>query len=808
MVSLIVLIALLVAITRIKANFMVWTVVIGGALLFATLSGAWPTWLTVVCWLLFIPMLLVNIPAIRKSFFSRPMLAYTKRVLPPISQTEQEAIDAGTVWWEAELFRGEPNWDKLHNIPKPELTTEEQAYIDGPCEVVCSLIDDWETTHKLNDLSPKVWKYLLDNKFFAINIPTEYGGLGFSPIANSAIVSKVCSRSGTAGVTVMVPNSLGPAELLMHYGTEEQKNHYLPRLADGREIPCFALTSPVAGSDAGAIPDSGIICKGQYNGEEVLGFRTNWSKRYITLGPVATLLGLAFKAYDPDGLLGDQEELGITCALVPTGTDGVTIGDRHYPLNAAFQNGPNWGEDVFIPMEWIIGGETGVGRGWRMLMGCLSAGRGISLPATGVAASKMALRMTGAYSRVREQFGISINKFEGVEEVIAKMGGLTYMMDAARLNTVAGLNIGEQPAIVSAIAKYYLTEGAREVVDGAMDIHGGRAICMGPNNYMARSYQQIPIAITVEGANILTRSLIIFGQGAMRCHPFLLKEVTAASMENESEALDMFDKALYGHIGYAARNALRSFTLGLSRSYLAPNPGQGELNKYYRTVARYSAAFSFLSDVTLMLLGGAFKRKESLSGRFADAMTHMYMATSTMKHYIDQGKNEEDLPLVEWACQYSIYHTQMALDGILRNFPIPALGSILRVLIFPLGRRHRLPSDDLGRKVARLATEIGPTRDRLTAGIFQSDDPKDPMGRMDDAFTKSTAVKPIRDRLRSEGVRQPEQVDYADWMKQLLKDEKIDKDEKAALLAAHKAVMEVIQVDHFAPGKQQIKYKK
>lgn len=808
MISLIVLIVLLIAITRIKANFLIWTCVIGALLLFATVTSAWPVWLVVLAWIVFVPMILLNVPILRQNVISRPMLEYTKKVLPPISQTEQEAIDAGTVWWEAELFRGEPDWDKLHSIPKPVLTEKEQAFLDDQVETVCLMIDDWEITHELNDLPEKVWTYLMEEKFFAINIPEEFGGLGFSPVANSAIVTKVCSRSGSVGVTVMVPNSLGPAELLLHYGTEEQKNYYLPRLADGRDIPCFALTSPVAGSDAGAIPDAGIVCKGEYKGKEVLGFRTNWSKRYITLGPVATLLGLAFKAYDPEGLLGDQEELGITCALVPTDTKGVSIGNRHYPLDAAFQNGPNWGEDVFIPMDWIIGNDAGVGRGWRMLMGCLSAGRGISLPATGVASAQMAVRMTGAYSMIREQFNVPIARFEGVEEVIARMGGLTYMMESVRLMTVAGLAIGEQPAIVSAIAKYYLTEGGRQVVDDAMDIHGGRGICMGPNNYLARAYQQMPIAITVEGANILTRSLIIFGQGAIRCHPFLLKEMAAANEEDPKLALEMFDKALYGHVGYAARNALRSFTLGLSKSYLAPNPGQGDLNKYYRYVARYSAAFSFLSDVTLMLLGGALKRKESLSGRFADAMSYMFMATTSLKHYIDQGQNPEDKPMVEWACQYSIYKTQMALDGILRNFPVPFIGTLLRPIIFPLGRRHRLPSDRLNRLVARAAVEQGPARDRLTSAVFRSEDPNDPIGRMDDAYNKAMVAKPIRGRLRKANLRQPERVDLIDWLKQLVKDEHITTDEQTILITADEAVMAVIQVDDFKPGKQQVKYKK
>ncbi|MGH1542087.1 MAG: acyl-CoA dehydrogenase [Arenicella sp.] len=808
MISLIVLVVLLIAITRIKATFLIWTAVIGALLLLATVSGAWPSWLLLLAWLIFVPLLLLNITPLRREWFSRPMLAYTKSVLPPISQTEQEAIDAGTVWWEAELFRGEPNWSKLHTIPKPQFSTEEQAYLDGPVEELCKMLDDWQITHELNDLPPEVWSYLLDHKFFAINIPQEFGGLGFSALANSAIVSKVASRSGSAGVTVMVPNSLGPAELLLHYGTDKQKQYYLPRLASGQEIPCFALTSPVAGSDAGAIPDAGIVCKGKYKGKEVLGFRTNWSKRYITLGPVATLLGLAFKAYDPDGLLGDKEELGITCALVPTNHKDVSIGRRHYPLNAAFQNGPNWGEDVFIPMSWVIGAEEGVGRGWRMLMGCLSAGRGISLPATGVCASKMAVRMTGAYARIREQFGISINKFEGIDEALARMGGLTYMMESARLLTLAGLDIGEKPAIVSAIAKYYLTEGARQVVDDAMDVHGGRAICMGPNNYMARSYQQIPIAITVEGANILTRTLIIFGQGAFRCHPFLLKEVTAASIEDDNEALEMFDKALYGHIGYASRNAMRSFTLGLSRSYLAPNPEQGSLNKYYRYIARYSAAFSFLSDITLMLLGGALKRKEKLSGRFADAMTHMFLCTASLKKFVDDGKPKEDLPLVEWACQYNIYHVQMALDGILRNFPNPVIGVLLRGIIFPLGRRHRMPSDRLGQQAAKLITEIGASRDRLTDGMYLSDDPQDPIGRMEDAFAKVSVVDDLRRRIRKAGLRPAERVSYPDWLLQLRDDEHINGDEYDQLLAAHEASMQVIQVDDFAPGEQQIKYKK
>lgn len=807
MIALIILFSFLIAVAKITLPYKVWTVIAGALLFLGSIFGAISGWFAVLLWLVFIPLALLNVESLRKQFISAPMLDYTRKVLPPISNTEQEAIDAGTVWWEAELFKGSPDWNKLHTIPVPKLTDEEQAFLDGPTEKLCKMVDDWQITHELNDLPTEAWTYLLENKFFAINIPKEYGGLGFSPIANSAIVSKVASRSGSAGVTVMVPNSLGPAELLMHYGTEEQKNYYLPRLASGKDIPCFGLTNPTAGSDAGAIPDAGIVCKGMHEGKEVLGIKVNWEKRYITLGPVATLLGLAFKAYDPDGLLGDEKELGITCALVPTNHEGVEIGKRHYPLNAAFQNGPNWGKDVFIPMEWVIGGEEWVGKGWRMLMGCLSAGRGISLPATGVCASKVAVRMTGAYAAIREQFGISIAKFEGVEEALARMGGLTYMMDAARQMTVAGLAIGEQPAIVSAIAKYYLTEGARQVVDDGMDIHGGRAICMGPNNYMARSYQQIPIAITVEGANILTRTLIIFGQGAMRCHPYLLKEVNAAAVEDEDKALDMFDDALFRHMGYSAVNAIRSLMLGLSRSYLAKDPQMGKLNKYYRFTERYSAAYAFLADITLLILGGALKRKEKLSGRFADVLTHMFLCTSTLKRFRDTGQPEEDLPLVEWACHYNIYHMQMALDGILRNFPNKYVGMLLRLVVFPLGRRHRLPSDDLGRDVAKLLTKPCDARDRLTDGIYTNTDVKDPVGRVEDAFLKTIEAAPIKRKLRKAGLRQPEQVEYTKWISQLLRKKELTKEESDILKKAHKAAMDVIQVDSFEPGEQQIKYK-
>lgn len=483
--------------------------------------------------LLLLPVIIgtvLLVPSLRRALVSNPVLKIFRNILPQVSQTEQEALDAGTVWWDGDLFSGKPDWNKLLAYPKPQLTTEERNFLAGPVEQLCEMLDEWKITRELHDLPPEVWQFIKQNGFFGMIIPRQYGGHGFSALAHSEVVMKIGSRSGTAAVTVMVPNSLGPAELLLHYGTEEQKNHYLPRLAKGLEVPCFALTGPSAGSDAGSIPDSGTVCQGEFNGrQDVLGMRVTWEKRYITLGPVATLLGLAFKLYDPDGLLGTKKDLGITLALIPTNTPGVNIGRRHFPLDAAFQNGPNSGQDVFIPMEWVIGGLGGVGIGWRMLMNCLAAGRSISLPATATGAAKLAALTSGAYGRVRTQFGMPIGRFEGVEEALARIGGNTYMMDAARVMTAGAVDLGEKPSVISAIVKYHLTERSRQTINDAMDVHGGKGICMGPSNYLARTYQQTPVSITVEGANILTRSMMIFGQGAIRCHPYVLKEIHAAN---------------------------------------------------------------------------------------------------------------------------------------------------------------------------------------------------------------------------------------------------------------------------------------
>lgn len=702
--------------------------------------------------LIAIIVIVMVVPFLRRHLFSKWILKLFRRILPQISQTEQEALDAGTVWWEGELFSGKPDWHKLLAYPRPTLSPEENAFLEGPTEQLCAMLDEWRITHEHYDLPPPVWQFIKENGFFGLIIPKEYGGYGFSALAHSEVVMKISSRSNSAAVTVMVPNSLGPAELLLHYGTEEQKQHYLPRLAKGIEVPCFALTGPEAGSDAGSLPDVGIVCRGEFNGQQdVLGMRVTWEKRYITLGPVATILGLAFKLRDPDGLLGNEEELGITLALIPTNTPGVNIGRRHFPLNGAFQNGPNSGKDVFIPMEWVIGGREGVGNGWKMLMNCLAAGRAISLPATSTGAAKLAARTSGAYGRVRVQFKLPIGYFEGVEEVLARIAGNTYMMDAARVMTAGAVDLGEKPSVVSAIVKYHLTERSRQAINDAMDVHGGKGICMGPSNYLARTYQQIPVGITVEGANILTRNMIIFGQGAIRGHPYVLQEINAASDLDKKRGLVSFDQALISHIAFSVRNVFRSFLFGVGSRYIKGVP-EGVLSDtvgYYQQLTRFSAAFAMFTDIAMLKLGGALKRKERLSARLGDILSMLYLCSATLKRFEDDGRPAADLPLLHWSMQDALYRIQQAFDELLRNVPWHFLmRSGMRLLIFPLGRRLAPPADTLSHSVARLILTPGETRDRLTAGIYVPTVDSEPLAQLEQALECAIACEVIENKLR------------------------------------------------------------
>lgn len=686
----------------------------------------------------------------RQKHLTRRIFKAYRRVAPALSDTESAALDAGTVWWEGQLFSGKPQWAELLSHGRPVLTAHEQAFLDNEVAEVCAMVDDWQLTTRDFDLPPQVWQYLKEKGFLGLIIPPEYGGKGFSALAHSEVVRKLSTRNSALAVTVMVPNSLGPAELLLQYGTHEQKQFYLPRLADGREIPAFALTSPWAGSDAAAIPDTGIVCKGMWQGEEVLGMRVTWDKRYITLAPTCTLLGLAFRLYDPDGLLGDTVDLGITCALVPADHEGVEIGRRHLPLDAMFLNGPTRGNDVFMPLDFIIGGPRMAGQGWRMLMESLAAGRSISLPAAFCGMAALTARTVGGYSVVRSQFNSSIARFEGVQEVLARMAGNLYAMDAARSLTAHAVDLGEKPAVISAMVKYHLTERGRSVVNDGMDIVGGKGICLGPSNFLGRVYQQLPVGITVEGANILTRSLIIFGQGAIRCHPYLIAEMQAVHDPDEARGMQAFDKAFWSHARHTTFNALRAFWHGISgaitvrtTSYMAP-----AMRPHYRRLTRYSAAFAVIADATLLTLGGSIKFRERLSARLGDALSQMYIASAVLKRYEDEGRQPADAPLAHWAVLDCLHRAEAALDGVLHNFPNRAVGVLLRMLTLPLGRRSAPPSDALGQQAAKLLLRPGPDRDRLTRNGYLPRDEDDPVGAIEAALHATLAAEPVERKIR------------------------------------------------------------
>lgn len=693
--------------------------------------------------------LIVTLPGdLRLDKLSRPLLGWVRSRLPKLSPTEQEALNSGSVDWDGELFSGQPEWNKLLDAAPAHLTSEEQAFLDGPVEELCKMLDDWQITHEHYDLPDKVWKFIRSKGFFGLVIPKEDGGLGFSNTAHSEIVMKISTRSVSAAVTVMVPNSLGPGELLMHYGTDEQNQHYLPRLAGGEEIPCFALTSPVAGSDAGAIPDKGIVCKGEWNGKEVLGLKVTWNKRYITLAPVATLIGLAIKVYDPEHLLGEQDEIGVTCVMVPRDTDGVNAGARHLPMNTVFMNGPTWGTEVFIPMEQVIGGQDMLGKGWKMLLECLSIGRSISLPALGTGAGKLASLATGSYAYTREQFGRSISQFEGVQEALEPIAGYTYMMDAARLLTAGMLDRGVRPSVPSAVLKYRNTDLMREVINHAMDVVAGRGVITGPRNFLARAYQAVPIGITVEGANILTRSLMVFGQGAIRCHPFIVEEIEAAGMEDQDKAAKKFDGIFYRHLAHTTRNALRAFVLGLSKGWLESAPRQGDIQKYYRQLGRFSAAFALMTDVTLLTVGGGLKARQRLSGRMADCLVQLYYATAVIKQWHEEGYPDDQRDLVEWCLQTCLHDLQDSMREAIINFPVPALRWPLRLMVFPLGATGlNGPDDKLGAKVAATIVNDTPVRQRISRGTYINADPSDPLGRVLNAYRLANETEESRHKL-------------------------------------------------------------
>ncbi|EAS49222.1 acyl-CoA dehydrogenase [Aurantimonas manganoxydans SI85-9A1] len=725
----------------------------------------------------------------RQEKLTRPIFKWAKTVMPPISATEREAIDAGTVWWDGELFTGNPDWDKLVAMPPARLSPDEQAFIDGPVNELCAMIDEWKLVWEDRDLPPEVWDFMRRKKFFGMIIPKEYGGLGFSNTAHSEVVRKVSSASVVAGVTVMVPNSLGPGELMLHFGTQEQRDHWLPRLADGREIPCFGLTSPEAGSDAAAMTDRGVVEYGEHEGERKLGIRLNFHKRYITLGPVATVMGLAFKMFDPENHLGRGEDLGITVALIPTDTPGVRTGDRHIPASTYFQNGPLYGEDVFIPLDWILGGAEQIGQGWTMLMTALAAGRGISLPSQSAAAAAFCARTTGAYARVRTQFNVPIGMFEGIQQPLAEIAANAYLIDAARRLTVAALDEGHKPSVVSAIMKAHATYRMRESVERAMDIHGGKGIIDGPKNYLGAQYKSVPIGITVEGANILTRNLMIFGQGAIRAHPYMLKELLALSDEDEDRGLKEFDTHFWKHVGHSLTNAFRCFVRGWTGGMAAPAPKNAAFIGHWRQLSRFASAFALVADLSLLTLGGALKRKEMLSARLGDILSELYLLGAVLKRFEVEGRPEVDRPIVEFIMQKGYNRMSLAFEGVLDNLPARWAAAVTRVLAFPLGVPFQEPSDELTGEVAAILMRPSSQRDRLTPDLYLGEGHAEhPVKDLELAFELVTEAAPIEKKMREAKMRDPAEARDAG----IITDAEFDR-----LAEAKAAVDQVVAVDAF-----------
>ncbi len=740
----------LIALAYCRTSILTATGFIAAGLILTTFLSSLGWFTLLVLWAVFGSIAFVlNNPDLRKRFITNPAFDALSKSLPTLSETERVALEAGTVGWEGELFSGQPQWEKLLTIPAPKLSDEEEAFLNNEVKTLCEMANDWEITHTLNDLPEPIWQYLIKNGFFALVIPKKYGGKGFSEYAHSEILCMLAGRSLTLASTVAVPNSLGPGELLLRYGTQQQADYYLPRLASGEEIPCFALTGPEAGSDAGAIPDTGIICKGQFEGKDIVGIKLNWDKRYITLAPIATLLGLAFKLYDPDGLLGEKKELGITCALIPTKTPGVTTGRRHLPSNIPFQNGPTQGKDVFVPLDAIIGGPAMAGHGWRMLVECLSTGRAISLPSSSAGGARGAVLTCGAYSRIRRQFRTSISSFEGIQEVLGRIGGMTYLSEAVRNLTVAMVDAGEKPSVPGAISKYHVTELGRKIANDAMDLHGGKGIMMGPNNYLCRNYQGVPIGITVEGANILTRNMIIFGQGAIRCHPYVLKEMQAIQHHNVQE----FEHYMGQHISFTLSNAAHALFHGLTFAHFASTPTTTFAKRYYQQLGRASSAFALVADASMAMLGGKLKFKESISSRLGDLLSMMYLMSAVLKRHQDQGLPAADIPLVKWSLDYCLAEYWKTMNELLRNFPNRAIAFGLRALIMPFGIPCHYPNDQLNREITTILTTQNEARSRLLQRVFVSNNKSDPIRTITMAFeqviTHATLMKTVFDATKN-----------------------------------------------------------
>ncbi|TMJ76234.1 MAG: acyl-CoA dehydrogenase [Alphaproteobacteria bacterium] len=758
--------------------------------------------LGILAWLPVVVLAGLSIPPLRRVALITPLFHKIKGILPRVSATEQEALNAGTIGFDAELFSGQPNWEKLRAVPPITLTEEEKAFLEGPTHELCGMVNDWMIRHQDKEIPEEVWSFVKKHGFLGMLISKEHGGLGFSPQAQSLVLGKIASRSPDVCTIVMVPNSLGPGELIEKYGTPEQKHYYLPRLAKGLEVPCFSLTGPTSGSDAATMRDVGYVTRGRHEGKEVVGIRLSWEKRYITLGPNATLVGLAFRLFDPENILGRGEDIGITVALVPAKHPGVNIGRRHLPSGTAFPNGPNWGKDVFIPMDWVIGGDKMAGQGWRMLMECLAAGRSISLPSSSAAGAKSLLRNTSAYARIRKQFDLPIGKMEGLEEPLARMVEVAYVNEAARGVTASMVSRGERPSVISAIMKYQSTERLRRSLNDAMDLHGGRAVCDGPTNYLQSAYQMMPVGITVEGANILTRSLITFAQGALRSHPYLYQEIQACQDADEERGLALFEVAFCNHVSFSLSNTFGAFfhnvTFGLFGHVPEKAYGTAE---WYRQLWRASRNFAFVADLTVAVLGGGLKTKQKLTGRLADALSELYLLCCVLKRYEDDGKPANDRHIVALVAQNCLFKFQEALRGTIDNFPVTSARWLMRAVVFPFGAHYKPAPDWLGHKVVELVLAPGEVRDRLTRFIYVTNDVNDPIGLLEVTLTKVVAAEAAEKKLdRAVRAGQVHRVHGTDWIGDAAKQGVISDGEAQLLREVEQLTARVIAVDHFDPA--------
>lgn len=748
--------------------------------------------------LLGLPLLVLNVPALRIRLISARAKRALAKLLPPMSSTEREALEAGTAWWDRELFAGKPDWQWFANTELPRLRPDEQAFLDNEVEVLCGMLDEWHIHHERHDLPPEVWQFLRDQGFLGLIIPKEYGGKGFSAFGQSSVMTKLATRSITAAVSAMVPNSLGPGELLMDFGTDEQKRYWLPRLASGEEIPCFGLTGTEAGSDAGAIPDRGVVCYGDYDGQQVLGIRLTFAKRWITLAPVATVIGLAFKLYDPERLLGGVQEYGISCALVPAKHPGVEIGLRHNP-GAPFMNGPISGTDVFIPVDWLIGGVPMAGKGWRMLMHCLGKGRGISLPAMATASSKVCYRAVGAFARIREQFNTPVGQFEGVQEATAEIAALAYTMEAMRQLVTRGLVDGT-PAVVSAIVKYHSTEMMRTVVDHGMDVLGGRGIQMGPRNPLVLAYQSVPVAITVEGANILTRSLMIFGQGSMRCHPYLFEEFLLLGEPDTPDSLRRFDRLLFKHAGYSISRFLRTIVLGWFGRWLAKAPSSASTfsRPWYQRIDRFSAILAITADLGLLVMGGKLKQREMLSARLGDVLSQLFIASAVLKYHEHLPADRANDLHAEYALRRSFIASQRALVAFYDNFPVKWLGSTLKFLAFPLGLPVNHGTDQLVRELGTAIMQPTVVREALSECAYRTNDPNDAQGRLEAALQALITIEePLRKLRRAVRKDEVAGLDFTQQLDAAIAKRIIEPAQRQALLDYEALRVECLYTDVF-----------